>query len=100
MNAPQPKQRAIVAGEQTPRFAPHVKFRFDEVRQAHVVLAPERLLLPDEQAVEILKSVDGTTTIDGIIDGLAERYAAPRDVISADVLTLFQDLFDKGILRP
>ena len=38
---------------------PHAKFRFDEVRQAWIVLAPERLLLPDEQAVAVLQLVDG-----------------------------------------
>ena len=46
--------RRSVEGEAVLRFAPHAKFRFDEVRQAWIVLAPERLLLPDEQAVEIL----------------------------------------------
>lgn len=99
MTTPTPKQRTTAEPGLTPRFAAHIKFRFDEIRQAWVVLAPERLLLPDEQAVEILKSVDGAKTIDAIIGDLAERYAAPREVIAADVLALFQDLLDKGILR-
>ena len=50
------------------RFAPHARFRFDEVRQAWVVLAPERLLLPDEQAVEILRLIDGERAVDAIIE--------------------------------
>jgi pyrroloquinoline quinone biosynthesis protein D len=81
------------------RFAPHVKFRFDGVRQAWVVLAPERLLLPDEQAVEILQLIDGERTIDGIIDELVRRYEAPRDVIAGDVIKMLQDLVDKKVLR-
>ena len=90
---------APVEGEAVPRFAPHAKFRFDEVRQAWIVLAPERLLLPDEQAVEILQMVDGERTVDNIIDDLARRYEAPRDVIAGDVVKMLQDLIDKKVLR-
>ena len=90
---------APVEGKAVLRFAPHAKFRFDEVRQAWIVLAPERLLLPDEQAVEILQMVDGERTVDSIIDDLARRYEAPRDVIAGDVVKMLQDLIDKKVLR-
>jgi pyrroloquinoline quinone biosynthesis protein D len=86
-------------GEAVLRFAPHARFRFDEVRHAWVVLAPERLLLPDEQAVEILRLIDGTRAIDEIIDELASRFDAPREVIAGDVLPMLQDLLDKKVLR-
>jgi pyrroloquinoline quinone biosynthesis protein D len=86
-------------GEAVLRFAPHARFRFDEVRQAWVVLAPERLLLPDEQAVEILRLIDGERDVDAIIDELATRFEAPREVIAGDVLPMLQDLVDKKVLR-
>lgn len=82
------------------RFPPHVKFRFDERRQAWIVLAPERLLLPDEQAVEILKLVDGMRSLDAIIDELARQFDATRTEIAEDVLAMLQDLIDKKVLRP
>jgi pyrroloquinoline quinone biosynthesis protein D len=87
-----------VDGAAVPRFAPHARFRFDEVRQAWIVLMPERLLLPDEQATAILRLVDGERTVDGIIDRLAVEYEAPRDIIGADVLKMLQDLVDKKVL--
>jgi pyrroloquinoline quinone biosynthesis protein D len=83
----------------TPVFAPGVKFRFDGVRQAWVVLAPERLFLPDEQAIEILKLVDGARSLGAIIDDLAARYEAPRALIAGDVETMLRDLGDKGVVR-
>ena len=61
-----------------PALAVGVKFRFDTVRQAWVVLAPERLFLPDEQAVAILTLVDGARTLGAIIDDLAARFDAHR----------------------
>jgi pyrroloquinoline quinone biosynthesis protein D len=85
-------------GATTLRFPKHVKFRHDETRGRWVVLAPERLLLPDEPAVEILKLIDGERSVAAIIDDLVRRFEAPREVISADVTALLQDLVDKGVL--
>ena len=91
-------QRMLVAGVTTLRFAPHVKFRHDETRGRWVVLAPERLLLPDDPAVEILKLVDGMRSVDALVDDLARRFDAPREVIATDVTAMLQDLVDKGVL--
>jgi pyrroloquinoline quinone biosynthesis protein D len=92
-------QGSSVQGSVVLRFARHAKFRFDEVRQAWIVLVPERLLIPDEQAVEILQLIDGERAVDGVIDELVRRYDAPRDVIAADVVKMLQDLVDKKVLR-
>jgi pyrroloquinoline quinone biosynthesis protein D len=85
--------------DSVPRFAPGTKFRFDEVRSAWIVLAPERLFLPDEHAVEVLKLVDGIRAARAIVDGLAARFAAPREEIEGDVLEMLRDLAERGVLR-
>jgi pyrroloquinoline quinone biosynthesis protein D len=81
-----------------PAFGRGVKFRFDGVRQSWVLLAPERLFVPDEQAIEILKLVDGVRSLGAIIDELAERFAAPRDLIARDVAAMLGDLANKGAI--
>jgi pyrroloquinoline quinone biosynthesis protein D len=91
--------RLSVEGDDVLRFAPHTRFRFDEVRQAWIVLAPERLLMPDEQAVEILQLIDGERTVGGVVEELVHRYDAPRDIIADDVIKMLQDLVDKKVLR-
>ena len=90
---------ARLDGKAILRFALHARFRFDEVRQAWVVLAPERLFLPDEQAVEILHLIDGARDVDCVIDELVRRYEAPREMIAGDVTAMLQDLVDKKVLR-
>ena len=56
-------------------------------------------MLPDEQAVEILKLVDGKTGVAAIVSALAARYSqASRELIAKDVTTMLQDLADKGCL--
>ena len=90
--------RAPVGEDLMPRFAAHVRFRFDPHRDRWVVLAPERLLLPDENSVEILQRCTGEATLGQIIDHLAFEFDASRDEIAGDVLALVQDLTEKGIL--
>ncbi len=81
-----------------PRFAPHVRLRFDNRRDQWVVLAPERLLMPDEIAVEVLHRCDGRTSIATMIDTFVATFDADREEIRADVLALVQELVDKGVL--
>ena len=82
-----------------PAFRRGVKFRFDEVRSRWIVLAPEKLLLPDEIATEILKLVDGARSIDAIVDALATRFDAPRAVICGDVVQALQHLSTRGAIQ-
>ncbi len=82
-----------------PAFNRGFRLRFDEVRAAWVVLAPERLFMLDDPAVEVLKLVDGVRTLPEIVDALAARYDAPRSAIAGDVAAMLQDLADKGAIR-
>jgi pyrroloquinoline quinone biosynthesis protein D len=92
--------RPTVTEDSVPRLPRHVKFRFDQARDAWVVLAPEKVFMPDEIAVEILKRCDGSATLRDIIDDLAKTFEAERDMVATDVVTMLQDLADKGIITP
>jgi pyrroloquinoline quinone biosynthesis protein D len=76
----------------------HAKLKFDETRQVWVILAPERVLAPDEIAVEVLRLCDGVRRVEEMIDELAAKYTADRADISTDVVAMLQDLADKGFL--
>ena len=89
----------MTGGAAVPAFRRGVKFRFDAVRDAWVLLAPEKLFLPDAIAVEILKLVDGARSIDAIVDDLAARFAAPREQIAKDVTAALQDLSTRGAVQ-
>jgi pyrroloquinoline quinone biosynthesis protein D len=76
----------------------HAKLKFDETRKVWVILAPERVLAPDEIAVEVLQLCDGVRSVADMADRLAQKYAAPREAIAVDVIAMLQDLADKGFL--
>jgi len=83
----------------TPRFAPGVRLQEDKARDRWIVMAPERMFIPDEIALEVLRLVDGARDEAGIVTALAEKFAAPAEVIAADVRVMLDDLRDKGALR-
>lgn len=85
--------------ESVPALPRHVRLRHDPARGAWVLLAPERILVPDEAAVEILKRCDGRRSVAGIVDELCAAYDAPRDEIAGDVLAMLRDLAEKGMIR-
>ncbi|KQM68905.1 MULTISPECIES: pyrroloquinoline quinone biosynthesis peptide chaperone PqqD [Sphingomonas] len=82
-----------------PRFKRGVKFRFDTVRNVWIILAPEKLFMPDDIAVEILRLVDGARTTDHIVDDLARRFDAPRETIADDVVAALDDLSLRGAIQ-
>jgi pyrroloquinoline quinone biosynthesis protein D len=92
-------ERPEVAEDSIPRLPRGVKLRHDKTRDAWVLLAPERVFMPDPIAVEILKRCDGRAALAGIIDDLARTYAAPREQIAKDVTAMLQDLADKGMVE-
>jgi len=62
----------------------HTRLKFDETRKVWVILAPERVLAPDEIAVEVLQLCDGIRSV--------------SEMIATDVIAMLQDLADKGFL--
>ena len=77
----------------------HAKLKFDETRQVWVILAPERVLAPDEIAVEVLQLCDGVRSVEPD-DRPARRKNTPPTAraIATDVIAMLQDLADKGFL--
>lgn len=92
------KERTLIGDSSMPRLAPHARLQFDKHRDRWVVQAPERLLVLDPIATEIVKRCNGTATVTAIVDDLARQFTAPREVIARDVGALLQDLADKGIM--
>ena len=90
--------RPQVHDDAVPALARGVKLRFDKARDAWVLLAPEKVLMPDQIAMEILKRCDGKAKVAEIVEDLSVTFTADRDQVAADVRAFLQDLADKGML--
>lgn len=98
MATAQPRTRTIVNADSVLRLPPHIKLRHDAGRGRWIILAPERVFEPDEPAVAVLKRCDGSTSVTAIVEDLSKEYNAPASQIEADVIAMFQELADKGVV--
>jgi len=90
--------RIVLTPDSIPRLPRHIVLRHDKIRERWVILAPERVLVPDDIAVVVLQRLDGRKTIGEVAADLARDYAAPVDRIQSDITALLQDLADKNFL--
>ena len=81
-----------------PRLRPWVRLHHDPVRDAWVLLAPERVLFPCPTSLTILERCDGVRTLDSIVGELAAEFAASRDAIARDVDAMLGELVEKDFL--
>lgn len=92
------RDRVVIDEASAPRLVAHARLQYDKHRSQWIVQAPERLLVLDAIALEIVQRCTGDKTVGAIVDDLAGKYAAPREVIAQDVSTMLQDLADKGVM--
>lgn len=93
------RTRTLITAASKPGLPAHIKLRHDAGRGRWHVLAPERVFEPDPIAVEILKRCDGQTTVATLAVELAKEYNAPLPDITADIISMLQELADKGVVK-
>ncbi|EFO33002.1 bifunctional coenzyme PQQ synthesis protein C/D [Roseibium sp. TrichSKD4] len=93
------RQRITLQEDSAPYLPSHVRLMFDKTRQQWAVLAPEKVMWPDDISVEILRKCDGTATTRQIASDLAEEYQAPEAEVYADVLEFLQEWSDRLLVR-
>ncbi len=79
------------------RLAPGVMLRQDRARGQWTLLGPERVLVLDEQALEVVRAcVEAGGTVGDGVDRLAEAFDAPRGEIAGDVIEMLDDMRERG----
>lgn len=80
-----------------PRIAPLYRFQWEEAQQCHVLLYPEGMVRLSGSAGEIMKRVDGTTSVGQLVEAL--RTAFPGVDLERDVYTFLETAYGHGWLR-
>jgi pyrroloquinoline quinone biosynthesis protein D len=80
-----------------PRLAGKARLKWDAVRQKHLLLFPEGVLVLNQTAHAVLELCDGARTVGDIVAVLAERYRS--DAIDVDVKEILQKLAGKGFVH-
>jgi len=79
-----------------PRWA---RLRRCEVRNAWLLLVPERVLFPCPTTTDILHRLETPRALGSLAPDLAREYDAPGEAILKDVAELLGDLVEKGYVR-
>ena len=90
----------MIAADARPRLAPKVRLRFDRKSDRFMLLYPERGMVLNPNAAEIVKRCTGELTVTEIIAQLAEQYTAQsRDAIEREVVQFLDAMTDRGLVR-
>jgi pyrroloquinoline quinone biosynthesis protein D len=81
-----------------PRLSPGVYLRWDGNRSSWILLAPERVVIANDVAAEVLRRVDGKASEEEIVDQICASFEAARAEVMEDVRQLLDDLASKGLV--
>lgn len=78
-------------------LARHFRFQWEPAQKAHVLLFPEGMIKLGDSAGEIMKRVDGATSVGAIIDDLERTF--PGADLRGDVMQFLENAYGKGWIR-
>ena len=92
-------ERAITA-ESRPIVASKARLRWDAQSSRHLLLYPERGLILNPTAADVIQLCTGEHTVGAIVDRLAAKYAPqPRETVEREVLTFLANMADRGLIH-
>ncbi|MEU0793555.1 pyrroloquinoline quinone biosynthesis peptide chaperone PqqD [Amycolatopsis sp. NPDC005961] len=77
----------MIAAGSVPELRRGVRLSFDHVRETHVLLFPEGVLVPNTTAAAVLELCDGARTVTDITEVLGKRFTGVREQDVLDVLS-------------
>jgi len=77
----------VITVASVPRLRRGVRLSFDHVRETHVLLFPEGVLVPNATAAAVLELCDGARSVTEITTALSRRYSGVREDDVVDVLS-------------
>ena len=72
---------------------------FDKQRQRWVIRAPNQVVFPDTESLEVLLLCDGTRTVDQISETLMESNSGNNHVSSDPVWDIIARFIRRGVLE-
>jgi pyrroloquinoline quinone biosynthesis protein D len=76
-----------------------VRLRRDVERESWTLMAPEKVIVLDEIAHQVIvEVVESDGVLAGVIDRLSQLFDAPREEIAVDVIEMLQPFVDKQLL--
>ncbi|MEV4055542.1 pyrroloquinoline quinone biosynthesis peptide chaperone PqqD [Amycolatopsis sp. NPDC049688] len=85
----------MITADSVPQLRRGVRLSFDHVRETHVLLFPEGVLVPNATAAAVLELCDGARSVTDITTALSQRYSG---VLAQDVLSVLSRLGERRVV--
>lgn len=80
-------------------LAKYYRFQWEPAQQCHVLLYPEGMVKLPGSAGEIMKRIDGSSSLNAIVDALQAAFPEAPD-LRADVVDFLEVAHGNGWIRP
>ena len=89
----------MIARGQRPRLAAKARLRLDAPSGRHMLVYPERGMLLNATAAEVVQLCTGERSVDEIIAALQLKFsAAPPEQVEREVIALLDALAERGLI--
>ena len=88
----------LVATSAIPKLERGIRLKHDIVRERHVVLGPEMLIELNQTGTAIMNQINGSSSINEIVDRLAQQFEVNPQDISKDVAEFCTSMMLKRVL--
>ena len=89
----------MIGAESRPRLADKARLRFDRKASRYMLLYPERGLVLNTTAADVLQLCTGERTVQDIIHELARRYGHETPAVEREVMSFLAAMADRGLVH-
>ena len=90
----------MISTESRPRLASKVRLRYDRKGERYMLLYPEKGLVLNPTAADIVRFCTGGNTVSVIVDRLAEKYSTQtREALERQVIEFLGAMADRGLMH-
>jgi coenzyme PQQ biosynthesis protein PqqD len=90
----------VISGESKLRLAPKARLRFDRKSSRYMLLYPERGLVLNPTAADVLERCTGERTVHSIVEELAQKYGHQPPAVEKEVMDFLKTMADRGLVQP
>src|SRR5229473_3676445 len=91
--------RHLMDASSRPRLAPKARLRFDRKSSRYMLLYPERGLVLNPTAADVLQRCTGERTVESIVEELAQKYGHEAPDVEREVMDFLQTMADRGLVQ-
>lgn len=89
----------MISTESRPRLAVKARLRFDRKSSRYMLLYPERGLVLNPTAADVLQLCTGERTVSAIVDELARKYGHDVPLVERQVMDFLQTMANRGLVQ-